>query len=93
MYWKKVTEYHWRLVPENKYLPRQQTLRIEADASYTLTEKRDGQVRRGRMDVQRGQMTLFEESGEIGTMWYENVEGGRMQITDLEGTKYEARRR
>ncbi len=46
-----------------------------------------------RPEPSRGQMTLFEESGEIGTLWYEFLDRDRMQVTDLEGTTYEARRR
>lgn len=96
----------WELVPDNKFLPKQQTLRIEADASFTLTMRSDGSVRKGKVDVQaartanrsagepsRGQMMLYEDRGEVGTMWYESQDGGRMEITDLDGTKYDARRR
>lgn len=94
----------WDLVPNNKYLPRQQVLRIDADASFALTSKQG--TRQGKVDIQvarmtrrtsedpaRGQMMLLEPSGEIGTLWYEFVDQDRMHVTDLEGTEYEAKRR
>lgn len=40
------------------------------------------------------QMMLFDEtSGQIGTMWYEFTEPGVMKITEMDSTKYEARRK
>jgi len=40
-----------------------------------------------------GQMMLYDEAaGQVRTMWYEFVSRDIMRITDLDGTKYEARR-
>jgi tetratricopeptide (TPR) repeat protein len=93
----------WELVPENKSLPWRKTLMIQDDASYTLVSPHDGSTSRGKMDVQasrdvghgasRGQMMLYDGTGQVRTMWYEQVERDVMQVTDLDGTKYEARRR
>jgi len=97
----------WELTPDNKFLPWKKTLTVDADASYTLVSASDGATSRGKINVQvgrdvgrgrpepsRGQMMLLDEtSGQIGTMWYEFADRDAMQITDLDGTKYEARRR
>jgi len=48
---------------------------------------------RGESVPQEGQMTMYDESGEIRTMWYEFVGQDAMKVTDLDGTKYELRRR
>jgi hypothetical protein len=49
---------------------------------------------RGRPEPSRGQMMLFDEtSGQVSTMWYEFTDRDVMQIIDLDGTKYEARRK
>ena len=72
-----------------------------------LVSKDDGATARGKVNVQtgrdvvrgrpepsRGQMMLCDErEGQVRTMWYEFVDRDVMQITDLDGTKYEARRR
>jgi hypothetical protein len=50
-------------------------------------------VVRGRAELSRGQMMMFNETGEIGTMYYEFGDRDVLHITDLDGTKYEARRR
>ncbi|HYB42956.1 MAG TPA: hypothetical protein VEL75_14360, partial [Candidatus Methylomirabilis sp.] len=97
----------WELTPDNKYLPWQKTLTVDAAANYVLVSKRDGSTARGKMNVQAtrsgarggqesagGQMMLYDEAaGQIRTMWYEFVDRDVMRITDLDGTKYEARRR
>jgi tetratricopeptide (TPR) repeat protein len=94
----------WNMVPNNQFLPKK-TLTIENDASYKLVST-DGSTSAGKMDVQigrdpvrgrpepsRGQMMLYDEtSGQIGTMWYEFVEDGVMEITELDSTKYVTKR-
>ena len=96
----------WELNPDNKYLPWQKILTIDASANYTLVSKRDSSTARGKMNVQvirnaapggagsaGGQMMLYDEAaGQVRTMWYEFVSRDVMRITDLDGTKYEARR-
>ncbi|WHZ24719.1 MAG: hypothetical protein OJF47_003831 [Nitrospira sp.] len=37
-------------------------------------------------------MLYDEVSGQIGTMWYEFNAEGVMEITEMDSTKYEARR-
>lgn len=95
---------HWEMQPNNQFLPKK-TLTIESDASYRLVSA-DGSTSAGKMDVQigrdpvrgrpepsRGQMMLYDEvSGQIGTMWYEFTGNGVMEITELDSTKYAARR-
>lgn len=96
----------WELTPENKFLPWQKTLTVEANANYTLVLKADGSATRGKMDVQggrhvvrgrpepsRGQMMLYDETGQVLTMYYEFVDRNVMQIIDLDGTHYQARRK
>jgi len=96
----------WEMSPDNKFLPWKKILTIEGNASYTLVSQNDGSTTRGKMDVQggrgmgrggsepaNGQMMMYDDSGEVGTMWYEFVGRDTMKITDLDGTKYEARRR
>src|SRR5438445_96979 len=97
----------WELTPGNKFLPWKKTLTVDASANYTLVSANDGVTTRGKMNIQmgrdmsrgglepaRGQMMLFDETtGQVGTMWYEFTERDVMQITDLDGTKYEARRK
>ncbi|HXJ80275.1 MAG TPA: hypothetical protein VMS64_16540, partial [Candidatus Methylomirabilis sp.] len=97
----------WELTPDNKFLPWQKTLTVDAGANYVLVSKRDGATTRGKMNVQAtrsmgpggpqstgGQMMLYDEAaGQVRTMWYEFVGKDVMRITDLDGTKYEARRR
>lgn len=95
----------WEMTPNNQFLPKK-TLTIGADASYRLVST-DGSTSQGKMDVQigrdpvrgrpepsRGQMMLYDEtSGQIGAMWYEFKDRGVMEITEMDSTKYEARRR
>jgi len=97
----------WELTPGNKFLPWKKTLTVDANANYTIVSTNDGATSRGKMNVQigrdmgrgrpessRGQMMLLDEtSGQIGTMWYEFTDRDVMQITDLDGTKYDARRK
>ncbi|MGQ0812359.1 MAG: tetratricopeptide repeat protein [Nitrospiraceae bacterium] len=97
----------WELTPDNKFLPWKKTLTVQANADFTLMSQNDGATSRGKIDVlvgrdvvrgrsepSRGQMMLYDEtSGQIGTMYYEFVDRHVMQITDLDGTKYEARRK
>jgi tetratricopeptide (TPR) repeat protein len=96
----------WEMTPENKFLPWHKMLTIESNAQYTLISQSDGTTRKGKMDVQRrhdpvrggtdpseGQMMMYDESGEIKTMWYEVVDQDAMKVTDLDGTKYMLRRR
>jgi hypothetical protein len=94
----------WDMVPNNQFLPKK-TLTIENDARYQLVST-DGSTSAGKMDVQigrdpvrgrpepsRGQMMLYDEtSGQIGTMWYEFVEDGVMEITEMDSTKYVTKR-
>jgi tetratricopeptide (TPR) repeat protein len=94
----------WDMVPNNQFLPRK-TLSIQSDASYKLVST-DGSTSAGKMDVQigrdpvrgrpepsRGQMMLYDEtSGQIGTMWYEFVEDGVMEITEMDSTQYVTKR-
>lgn len=94
----------WDMVPNNQFLPKK-TLTIESDASYKLAST-DGSTSAGKMDVQigrdpvrgrpepsRGQMMLYDEtSGQIGTLWYEFVEDGVMEITEMDSTKYITKR-
>jgi tetratricopeptide (TPR) repeat protein len=96
----------WEMMPDNKFLPWKKTLTIEGNASYTLVTQSDGTTSRGKMDAQggghariggsepsQGQMMMYEESGEIRTMWYEFVDQDAMKVTDLDGTTYNLRRR
>jgi hypothetical protein len=97
----------WELTPGNKFLPWKKTLTVDAGANYTIASANDGATTRGKMNVQigrdmgrgrpeasRGQMMLFDEtSGQVSTMWYEFTDRDVMQIIDLDGTKYEARRK
>jgi hypothetical protein len=94
----------WDMIPDNQFLPKK-TLTIEANADYSLVST-DGSTSHGKMDVQtgrdpvrgrvepsRGQMMLYDEtSGQIGTIWYEFTDGGVMDVTELDSTKYSARR-
>lgn len=83
----------WELTPDNKFLPWNKTLTIQANADYMLVAKNNNSTSRGKMDVKGGQMMMLNETGEIGTMYYEFVDRNVLHITDLDGTKYEARRR
>jgi len=96
----------WELTPDNKFLPWKKTLTIQANADYMIVTNNNNSTSRGKMDVKagrdvvgggsehsRGQMMMFDETGEIGTMYYEFADRNVLQITDLDGTKYEARRR
>ena len=94
----------WDMIPNNQFLPKK-TLTIEANASYTLVST-DGSTSQGKMDVKagrdpvqgkpdgtRGQMMLYDgESGRINTMWYEFNDAEVLEILEMEGTKYRARR-
>lgn len=94
----------WDMIPSNQFLPKK-TLTIEANADYSLVST-DGSTSQGKMDVQtghdpvrgrpepsRGQMMLYDVvSGQIGTMWYEFTDGGVMEITEMDSTKYSTRR-
>jgi Tfp pilus assembly protein PilF len=95
----------WTLVPDNQFLPLRQTLTIDAAANYTRTFARDGQTSRGRITAQtgrdpvrggeepsRGQLILIPDSGEMRTLYYEFKAPNLMEITDLDGTKYTARK-
>ena len=95
----------WDMTPDNRFLPKK-TLTIEANADYSLVST-DGSTSKGKMDVQtgrdpvrgrpepsRGQMMLYDiVSGQIGTMWYEFTDGGVMEVTEMDSTKYKARRK
>jgi hypothetical protein len=96
----------WEMSPDNKFLPWKKTLTIEGNAAYTLVSQNDGSTTRGKIDVRgtrsaardqsepaSGQMMLLDDSGEVSTIWYEFVGKDTMRITDLDGTKYDARRR
>ena len=94
------------LQPQPQFKSGVQLLTIDASANYTLVSKRDSSTARGKMNVQvirnaapggagsaGGQMMLYDEAaGQVRTMWYEFVSRDVMRITDLDGTKYEARR-
>lgn len=95
----------WEMSPDNKFLPLKKTLTIESNANFTILSQGEGSTRRGKMDVPQarnmtqrgldsaeGQMTMYDESGSVSTLWYEFIDRNRMRITDLDGTKYEARR-
>ncbi|HEY3196590.1 MAG TPA: hypothetical protein VGJ57_01155, partial [Nitrospirales bacterium] len=83
----------WELTPDNKFLPWNKTLTIQANADYMLVSKNNNSTSRGKMDMKGGQMMMLDETGQIGTMYYEFVDRNVLHITDLDGTKYEARRR
>lgn len=95
----------WEMSPDNKFLPLKKTLTIESNANFTILSQGEGSTRRGKMDVPQarnmaqrgldsaeGQMTMYDESGSVSTLWYEFIDRNRMRVTDLDGTKYEARR-
>ena len=83
----------WDLSPDNKFLPYKKTLTIEPDAAYTIVMQKDGSTTRGRVKGGRRQMMMYDENRDMHTMYYEFVERDVMRIVDLDGTKYEARRR
>ena len=94
----------WELQPNNQFLPKK-TLTIDSNADYRLVSA-DGTAAEGKMDIPTGrvparglpvppsgQMMLYDErSGQIGMMWFEFTGEEAMQITDMDGTKYAARR-
>jgi hypothetical protein len=79
---------------------------ISPDSRYTLVAANDGLMiaettylqgkqrgRRRKAEPSSGQIMLYDEvSGQIGTMWYEFNAEGVMEITEMDSTKYEARR-
>jgi Tfp pilus assembly protein PilF len=95
----------WEMTPDNPSAPKR-ILTIQPDSRYTLVTATDGATiggtaylqgkqrgRRSRSEPSNGQIMLYDDqSGQIGSMWYEVTGDGTMQLTGASGTKYATKR-
>lgn len=91
----------WKMVPDNPSA-QERRLTIGRDSRYTLVTPGDGstrsgtaylqgkrQGRRNTTDPSNGQILLYDDqSGQVGSMWFELTGDGAVQLTGASGTRY-----
>ena len=95
----------WEMTPDNPSASKR-TLTIQSGSRYTLVTSTDGATIRGTAYLQTkqrgrrsqseptsGQIMLYDDqSGQVGSMWFELTGDGVMQLTGASGVKYATKR-
>ncbi|MGE3151118.1 MAG: tetratricopeptide repeat protein [Nitrospiraceae bacterium] len=96
----------WEMIPDKPATPKR-LLTIGPDSRYTLVASDDSPTirgtaylqnkqrggRRGKSEPSSGQIMLYDDqSGQVGSMWFEMTGDDVMQLTGASGTKYAAKR-
>ncbi|MEX5214221.1 MAG: tetratricopeptide repeat protein [Nitrospiraceae bacterium] len=96
----------WEMIPDNPSTPKR-LLTIGPDSRYTLVASNDNSTirgtaylqnkqrggRRGKSEPSSGQIMLYDDqSGQVGSMWFEMTGDDVMQLTGASGTKYATKR-